>query len=489
VQKTFVNSFRNRRNKFFEPSALKADKTNVLYSENFLKEELVTNVKARLLALGIFLYYFIENGTLGLVPPKYYLLYRNIRISDMLLYGMTLYSLLRYKEYKDLFKSKPFMIAKLIILYFLFEFVISVFRYGYNPVEFFFRLKGIWTSFLVFPYMLLIKRGGLPFLVKLIFPIAVISNLLYVITALTGIPFLPDVSIVRQRLPGDIEVFRVFGGTFFGEVFFLGIVYYWITKRFRAWQLGLVALFVIPHVLAFGRLAWVGFAFTILIMIVLNSLSKKNYQILLRQAVLLIVMGVFLLFAFIKFIPESDFYMDALNARIFQGQDDVKYGEGTYGTRTILQNAALVQLWLKSDIFIGIGMHPMWVLGPESREEVVYYGAFCDVTWPGVLAAYGLIGFSMAFFLQIYYIAVCFRLLKKSKETSIYTLLLTLMFSKLVFDCTVGFSYVFLSTGLWGFFLSMNLYIPVLIYLYEKDKNESAGKQSKSLYLKSVKND
>lgn len=477
MQKTFANSFRSRRKGAFEPSALKKEKTTVLYSENFLKEELVTNMRARMLAIGIFLYYFVENGTLGLVPSKFYFVYRNIRISDLLLYGMTLYSLIRYREYKDLFNSKPFLVAKLILLYFLFEFAISSFRYGYNPVEFFFRLKGIWTSFLVFPYMLLIKRGGLPFLIKIIFPIAVISNLLYLLTALTGIPFLPDVSIVRQRLPGDIEVFRVFGGTFFGEMFFLGIVYYWITKRFRAWQLGLVALFVIPHILAFGRLAWVGFVFTILVMILLNSLNKKNYQILFRQAIMLIVMGLFLMFAFIKFIPESDFYIDALNARIFQGQEDVKYGEGTYGTRTIMQNAALVQLWLDSDILIGVGMHPMWVLGPDSREEAIYYGAFCDVTWPGVLAAYGIIGFSFAFFLQIYYMVLSFRLLKRSKESTLYTLLLTLMLSKLLFDCTVGFSYVFLSTGLWGFFHTMNLYIPVFIYLYEKDKREREARK------------
>ena len=477
MQKIFAHSFRSRRKGAFEPSAIKKEKTTVLYSENFLKEELVTNMRARILAIGIFLYYFVENGTLGLVPSKFYFVYRNIRISDLLLYGMTFYSLVRYKEYKDLFNSKPFLVAKLILVYLLFEFAISSFRYGYNPIEFFFRLKGIWTSFLVFPYLLLIKRGGLPFLIKIIFPVAVISNLLYLLTALTGIPFLPDVSIVRQRLPGDIEVFRVFGGTFFGEMFFLGIVYYWITKRFRAWQLGLVALFVIPHILAFGRLAWVGFVFTILIMILLNSLNKKNYQILFRQAVLLIVMGLFLMFAFIKFIPESDFYIDALNARIFQGQEDVKYGEGTYGTRTIMQNAALVQLWLDSDIFIGVGMHPMWVIGPDSREEAIYYGAFCDVTWPGVLAAYGIIGFSLAFFLQIYYMVASFRLLKRSKESTLYTLLLTFMLSKLLFDCTVGFSYVFLSTGLWGFFTGLNMYIPVFIYLYEKDKREREARQ------------
>ncbi|MBI5726937.1 MAG: hypothetical protein HY965_03725, partial [Ignavibacteriales bacterium] len=46
-------------------SVVKADKNSVLYSENFFKEELVLNLKARVLAICIFLYYFIENGTMG----------------------------------------------------------------------------------------------------------------------------------------------------------------------------------------------------------------------------------------------------------------------------------------------------------------------------------------------------------------------------------------------------------------------------------------
>lgn len=448
------------------------DRASVLYSENFLKEELLINLRARVLAFFIFMYYFIENGTLGLVPPKYYLVYRNVRISDLLLYGLVAYSLFAYREYKDLFKSKSFLIAKLFLVYLLFEFVVSYFRYGFNPLEYFFRLKGVWTSFLVFPFLLLIKRGGLRFLIKIVFPIAVISNLLYLITALTGIPFLPDVSIIKQRLPGDIEIYRVYGGTFFGEMFFLGIVYYWITKRFRIWQMGLVALFIIPHILAFGRLAWVGFAFTILVMILINSLNKKNYHLLLRQAVILIILGIGILFAFIKFIPESDFYMDALNVRLFQGQDDLKYDEGTYGTRVVLQNGALISLWLNSDFFIGVGMHPMWVVGPESKEEMIYYGAFCDVSWPGVLAGYGIIGFAFSLFIQIYYMVLAFRIIKNNKGVSLYTLMLTLVFSKLLFDSTVGFSYVFLTTNLWGFFNMLNIYIPVLVYSYEEFRNK-----------------
>jgi hypothetical protein len=207
-------------------------------------------------------------------------------------------------------------------------------------------------------------------------------------------------------------------------------------------------------------------------MILLNSLNKRNYHLLLRQAVILIITGASIIFAFIKFIPESDFYITALNARIFQGQEDLQYGEGTYGTRVIMQNASLIDLWLKSDVLIGVGMHPMWVVGPDSQEEMICYGAFCDVTWPGVLAAYGIIGFAIALFIQFYYMILCFKLIKKSKENSIYIFLITLMLAKLIFDCTVGFSYVFLSTGLWGFFYMLNIYIPVLVHSYEEDRKK-----------------
>lgn len=470
MQKTLINNLGVKKTP--DSNQLRSSKNSVLYSENFLKEELFTNTKARLLAIGIFLYYFIENGTLGLVPSKMYFVYRNVRISDLLLYGLTIYSLSRYKEYKDLFKSKPFFIAKVFIAYLVFEFVLSAIRYDFNPIEYFFRLKGVWTTFLVFPFMLLIKRGGFPFFIKIVFPVSVISNILYAVTAFTGIPFLPDVSIISQRLPGEIIVYRVFGGTFFGDLFFLGIIYYWVTKWFRIWQIFFAFLFVLPQVLAFGRFAWAYLAFTIFLMIILNSLVKRNFKLIFRQAVILIILGLSLTFIFIKFIPESDFYISALNARIFQGQDDYTHSEGTYGTRVVMQNAALWELWTKSNLLLGVGMHPMWVVGPESKEEAIYYSAFCDVSGLSVLAAYGLLGFALGCIIQFYYAFLAVKLLRVTKEISIYTLILTLMFSKLLFDSTVGFSYVFLTTSLWGFFVNLNIYIPVLIYLYEKNQKE-----------------
>ena len=472
MQKTLINSLKFRNADDFDRQKLRSDKSTALYSENFLKEELFTNLRTRFLAIAIFLYYFIESGTIGIVPEKAYVLYRNIRISDVILYGLIIYSFFNYREFKDLFKSRSFLIAKLILFYILFEFAVSAVRYGFNPIEYFLRLKGIWASFLVFPFMLLIKRNGMGFLIKIIFPVSLLSNFLYILTALTGIPFLPDVSIITQRLPGGIEVFRVFGGTFFGEVFYLGIIYYWITKRFRLWQMILIFIFIIPHILAFGRLAWVNAAFTITLMITMNSLNKRSFKILFRQAVIIIIMAICLMVSFMKVIPESDFYFDALNARLFQGQEDIKYGEGTYGTRIILQNDALINLWMNNDILLGIGMHPMWVVKPESREEAVYYSAFCDVTWPSVLAAYGLIGFLLACILQVYYGLLSFKLLKRNKEINLYSLMLTFLLAKLIFDSTIGFSYILLSTGLWGLMLSMNIYVPILVYVYEEQRKQ-----------------
>ncbi|MCX7878596.1 MAG: hypothetical protein N2510_08170 [Ignavibacteria bacterium] len=466
MQRTFLNNFR------FRDSSYNSLKKRFVYKENLLKDESLSGLRAKLLAVGIFLFYFIENGTLGLVPEKYYFVYRSVRISDFILYGLVLYSFYNVREYMDLFKSRPLFIVKIILAYFLLEFVLSAVRYGFNPIEYFFRLKGLWSSFLIFPYLLLIKRNGLEFLIKLIFPVAVISNFLYLLSALTGIPFLPDVSIYKQKLPGDIEIFRVYGGTFFGEMFFLGFVYYWITRRFVVWQLIFVILFVIPHVLAFGRLAWVGFVFTILTMLLMNSLKKRQFKVLFRQLVIIIITVVTVTVAFIKLIPESDFYINALKVRVFQGQEDVKYSEGTYGTRVIAQNAALLHLWQNSNILLGVGMHPMWVVGPDSRAEVAYYDAFCDVGWAGVLAAYGLIGFLLALTLQVYFIYLSFKLVRNSREGNIYDLLILLLFAKLVFDSTVGFSYVFLSTNLWGFFLNMNVYIAVLVHVYNEQKKQ-----------------
>src|SRR5207249_1672205 len=161
-------------------------------------------------------------------------------------YSLIIFSLFRIKEYKAIFKSRAFLITKILLLYLLFEFFYSCIQYDVNPVEHFFRLKGIWSSFLVFPFLLLFQRNGLPFLIKLIMPVAIISNLLYILSALTGIPFLPDISISLQFITADIQVFRVYGGTFFGETFFLGFIYLWITKKFRVYQLFLTILFIIP---------------------------------------------------------------------------------------------------------------------------------------------------------------------------------------------------------------------------------------------------
>jgi hypothetical protein len=263
----------------------------------------------------------------------------------------------------------------------------------------------------------------------------------------------------------------VFGGTFYGEMFFLGFIYYWITNQFKMWHLFFVILFIFPHVLAMGRLAWAALAFSVLLILVMNFLNKKDFRLMFKQVTILVLLSVTAIFTFIQFIPESDFYIRALNSRLFQGQEDVKYSEGTYGTKSITQNSALVSLWKKSDIFFGIGMHPMWVVGPDTREEYIYYSAFSDVGWAAVLAAYGIVGFSISLLFQIYYLINSFRIIKSTKKPGLYLFFITLFLSKLIFDVTVCFSYVFLSTGLGVLFGNLYIYVPILVYVYEHNKH------------------
>lgn len=439
-------------------------KESLTYTEALKRSSYLTQ-HAKILAWGLFLFFFIENGTLGLVPKQFYFIYRNMRISDFLLYGLTLYSLYNAKEYANLLRSPSFLIPKLLMFYFVFQFLLSFIIYDYNIIEFFFRLKGLWMCFLVLPFMLLLKRGGLGYLIKLMLPVAVVSNVLYIMSALTGIAFLPDIGIAEQNLPGGLKVFRVYGGTFYGELFFLGFIYTWITKKFKAYQLFLAILFIIPHILAFGRSAWIYFSFTIVVMLAWYALREKEFRAVLRQIVIVAVLGGGLIYGFIKFVPTSDYLINAIDARVTQGQDDLKYKEGTYGSR-LANIAAMLTLWENNNIFLGIGMHPLWVVSPLTVEETIYAWGFSDVGWASVLVAYGLIGFTLAVLFQIYYLFNSFKILKNTRNNDILVFLILVFFTKLFYDSVINYSYMGLTVGLWGFW-STSISIAALVYKYE----------------------
>ena len=150
----------------FRLTSGKNNGNNTSFSEILLEKNYLT-VNAKLLAWGIFLIFFIENGTLGLIPKQFYFIYRNMRVSDFLLYALTIYSLLNVKEFSNLFHSKELLLPKILLVYYLFQFGISSMMYDYNFIELFFRLKGIWMCFMVFPFLLLIKRRALGYLVKI----------------------------------------------------------------------------------------------------------------------------------------------------------------------------------------------------------------------------------------------------------------------------------------------------------------------------------
>ncbi len=438
--------------------------TDVLYQKNYL------TLNAKLLAWGIFLIFFIENGTLGLIPKQFYFVYRNMRISDFLLYFLAIYSLYDLKEFSKLYHSRALIIPKLILLYLLFQFIMSSILYDYNIIEFFFRLKGMWMCFLVFPFLLLIKRRALGYLIKIFLPVAIVSNVLYIMSAVTGIAFLPDIGIAEQNLPGGLKVFRVYGGTFYGELFFLGFVYNWITRKFKFYQLFLAILFIVPHILAFGRSAWVNFALTIAIMMVWYAIKKREFRLAFRQIIIVSILGIALVYSFIKLVPESDYLVTAIEARISQGQDDIKFKEGTYGSR-LASIGALITLWQNGNIFFGIGMHPLWVVKPVTVEENIYAWGFSDVGWASVLAAYGLVGFLLAVIYQIYYFVVSIKVVKKSKYNDILVFFALVFLSRLFFDSVINAAYVGLSVGLWGFW-STAIFLSALTYKMEYPNEE-----------------
>lgn len=175
--------------------------------------------RTKLLVWYLFLIFFIENGTLGIIPKQYYMVYRGVRISDILIYLCIIYSLAYYKEYEYLFKSKAMIIVKILFAYIIFQFIVSVVLYQQNLVEYIFRAKFLWYSFLIFPYLLLLKRGGLSYLARLMLPITILSNILYIIAALTGIQTMPDIYIAKTTV-GGFAINRVYGGTFYGDAFF-----------------------------------------------------------------------------------------------------------------------------------------------------------------------------------------------------------------------------------------------------------------------------
>ncbi|HMT10281.1 MAG TPA: O-antigen ligase family protein [Ignavibacteria bacterium] len=438
--------------------------TEALQRSNFLTQN------AKILAWGLFLFFFIENGTLGLVPRQFYFVYRNMRISDFLLYGLTLYSFYNIKEFLPLYKSKAFLLPKLLLTYFIFQFIFSFLKYDYNLFEFFFRLKGLWMCFLVFPFLLLLKRNGLGYLIKLMLPVAVVSNILYIMSAVTGTAFLPDIGIAEQSLPGGLKVFRVYGGTFYGELFFLGFIYTWMTKKFRVYQLFLAVLFIVPHILAFGRSAWIYFAFTVVVMLVWYALKQKEFRAVLRQIIIVVILGTGLIYGLVKFVPQSDYLISAIDARVSQGQEDLKYKEGTYGSR-LANIAAMLTYWESNNIFIGIGMHPLWVVSPVTAEESIYAWGFSDVGWASVLVAYGLVGFILAILFQVYYFVTSIKIVKNTTKYDLLVFFILVFISKLFYDSVINYSYMGLTVGLWGFW-STSISIAALVYKYENPDEE-----------------
>jgi hypothetical protein len=293
-------------------------------------------------------------------------------------------------------------------------------------------------------------------------PVAVLSNVLYILSYITGVSLMPDISFEKQNLPGGLQVNRIFGGTFYGELFFLWYIFEWLTNKIRPSQIVLAVLFVMPHILAFGRAGWVYLIFNVIFMFFWNFFKKKEFKTLLKQGFVLSLFLVILIYSFIKFFPQSDYLTDAIEARVEQGQENIQNKTGTYGTR-LANSLALIELWLDGNFFFGIGMHPMIVLKPTTTQEVIYAWGFSDVRWSALLAAYGIVGFLFAVIFQIYYIIKSFLILKKTQTNSVYSYFTIIFLVSLLFDI-LNYSYNLVSVRLWGLPTILSLYTAVMVY-------------------------
>ena len=105
------------------------------------------------------------------------------------------------------------------------------------------------------------KAKGLGYLLKLMLPVAIVSNMLYIMSAVTGIAFMPDIGISEQNLPGGLKSISCLRRNFLWRDFsFLGFIYLLDDKKIPVIPAFSGILFIIPHILAFGRSAWIYFA-------------------------------------------------------------------------------------------------------------------------------------------------------------------------------------------------------------------------------------
>ena len=193
-----------------------------------------------------------------------------------------------------------------------------------------------------------------------------------------------------------------------------------------------------------------------------SFLKEEQFKI---ELFLIVVLLICVIYSFTSFITQSEYLTEAIGARILQGQEDVKYGKGTYGTR-MANIAMLMDLWLNSNILFGIGMHPMWVIRPETVQEVFYAWGFSDVRWASVLTAYGLFGFLIAVIFQVQFFIIAFKLLRKVRAPDIYVFFLLLTIAQLMFDSLINYSFFMLSIGLWGLSMHTSFYVANVVHEY-----------------------
>lgn len=402
----------------------------------------------------------------GLIDYEFFRLIRGLYIDYAI--ALCLLSYIMIFKFTVLFKYIKSHIIKLVIIlnvYLILELFNSYLEYDINPFIVFIKKLPLFLSVLVFVYLYAFERNLFPLLLKMIYYCSLFLSIVYILQVLAGL--LGGYNIEMEgygRLRIDIRgitVVRVWANTMGSEIFFIYNLIKMLKYKVKPMLFIHSVIFVMPTILAFGRQAWLIVLLSAVVTFFYTVRGSAKSILFLKVSVFI---GTIFLFLFIYSDYTKTDYFQAISYRLTMGTEDYEYGEGTYGIRAEVQTPVLLNYWAKNPV-MGFGFYPYWL---EGKDWVLYSG-MTDVSAPALLAAFGVVGFSLFLILSYCFFYLSILIFKKKFTIDYYIVAISIIYisSVLVKNLTLVKVSNF---DLNGFNFTVTFYITYLLYNYFKYK-------------------
>ena len=404
----------------------------------------------------------------GLIDYEFFRLIRGLYIDYAIALCLLMY--LFFFKFGILFKYVKSNIVKLIIILNLFLFLelfYSYLEYDINPFIVFIKKLPLFLSALIFLYLYVFEKNLFPLLLKYVYYCSLFLSIVYVLQVLAGL--LGSYNIEMEgygRLVVDIRgitIVRVWANTMGSEIFFIYNLLKILREKVRPILFIHTIIFIMPTILAFGRQAW--------LIMLLSSVLALFYALKgTTKSVLFLKVSVFIgsiiLFLFLYSDYTKTDYFQAINYRLTMSSEDYEYNEGTFGIRAEVQTPVLLNYWAKNPV-MGFGFYPYWL---EGKDWVLYSG-MTDVSAPALLAAFGVVGFSLFLLISYSFFYISLLIYKKNYFKDFYIIAVSIVYMSSV--VVKNFTLIKLSNfDLNGFNFTVTFYITYLLYNYFKYKKE-----------------